>query len=118
MTITYKDQGGMEFIIDVMSRGDNSIIVRIELISTRSPVLLRAKTRIPYSHTGVMIPFNFNELEEGIRNTLDLMYQESPIQDFKQEDMVEAIDILLMHEAHVLGLDVDENYVVSGTVTA
>ncbi|AHM27302.1 beta C1 protein [Betasatellite andrographis] len=118
MTITYKNKRGMEFIIDVMLRGDNSIIVQIELISTRSPALLRRKTRIPYSHTGVMIPFNFNELEEGIGNTLDLMYQESPIQDFKQEDMVEAIDILLMHEAHVLGLDVDENYVVSGTVTA
>ncbi len=57
-----------------------------------------------------MVLRDFNALEEGIRNIIDLMYKESTIQEFKQEDMVQTIDLLMMHEAPVVDIDVMDEY--------
>ncbi|CAD13345.1 putative C1 protein [Tobacco curly shoot betasatellite] len=115
MTIKYNNKKGMEFIVDVKLKEDNSIVVQIELISTKSPALAKRKYIIPYGHSGIIPPFNFNNLEEGIRNLLRIMYNESTIRDFKQEDMVQTIDILMMQEAAVEDIDVEEDYDI-GTI--
>nr|CAJ98505.1 putative C1 protein [Tobacco curly shoot betasatellite] len=115
MTIKYNNKKGMEFIVDVKLKEHNSIVVQIELISTKSPALAKRKYIIPYGHSGIIPPFNFNNLEEGIRNLLRIMYNESTIRDFKQEDMVQTIDILMMQEAAVDDIDVAEEYDI-GTI--
>nr|CAD30049.1 putative C1 protein [Tobacco curly shoot betasatellite] len=115
MTIKYNNKKGMEFIVDVELKEDNSIVVQIELISTKSPALAKRRYTIPYGHSGIIPPFNFNNLEEGIRNLLRIMYNESTIRDFKQEDMVQTIDILMMQEAAVDDIDVEEEYDI-GTI--
>nr|APR74600.1 betaC1 [Tomato leaf curl betasatellite] len=110
MTIKYKNKRGMEFIINVRLKEDTSIIVDIKVFSTGFPVLATKQFMIPYGHSGIIPPFNFNALEEGIRNIIDLMYKESTIQEFKQEDMVQTIDLLMMHEAPVVDIDVMDEY--------
>nr|CAD13346.1 putative C1 protein [Tobacco curly shoot betasatellite] len=115
MTIKYNNKKGMEFIVDVKLKEENSIVVQIELISTKSPALAKRRYTIPYGHSGIMQPFNFNNLEEGIRNLLRIMYNESTIRNFKQEDMVQTIDILMMQEAAVDDIDVAEGYDI-GTI--
>ncbi|AGM90566.1 C1 protein [Tobacco leaf curl Yunnan betasatellite] len=110
MTIKYKNNKGMEFIIDVKLRANNSILVQIELISAASPALARRKFMIPYGHNGIIPPFDFNNLEEGIRHLLLIMYKDSTIGEFRQEDMVETIDILMMHEAPVHDINVQDDY--------
>nr|SCA59524.1 betaC1 protein [Tomato leaf curl Pakistan betasatellite] len=110
MTIKYKNQKGMEFIIDVRLKEDNSILVQIQLFSTGSPTLATRKFMIPYGHDGIIPPFDFNALEEGIHNMLALMYKESNIGEFKQEDMVECIDMLMMEEAPVIDINVMDAY--------
>nr|WNV36337.1 C1 protein [Tobacco curly shoot betasatellite] len=117
MTIKYNNKKGMEFIIDVKLKEDNSIVVQIELISTKSPALAKKVYMIPYGHSGIIPPFNFNNLEEGIRNLLCIMYEESTIKDFKQEDMVETIDILMMQEAAVEDIEIDNEYDI-GTIAS
>ncbi|AWC14994.1 betaC1 protein [Codiaeum leaf curl betasatellite] len=110
MTIKYNNQKGMKFIIDVRLKTDNSILVQIQLFSTGSPSLTTKKFMIPYGHSGIIPPFNFNNLEEGIQNMLALMYKESTIGEFKQEDMVEGIDMLMMEEAPVIDINVMDAY--------
>nr|AIW65599.1 beta C1 [Tomato leaf curl Gujarat betasatellite] len=110
MTIKYKNTKGMEFIINVRLKEDTSIVVDIRVFSTGSPVLATKQFMIPYGHSGIIPPFNFNALEEGIRNIIDLMYKESTIQEFKQEDMVQTIDLLMMNEAPVVDIDVMDEY--------
>nr|AWD84459.1 C1 protein [Tomato leaf curl Joydebpur betasatellite] len=110
MTIKYKNQKGMEFIIDVTILKDNSFIVQIQMISTRSPGLAKGRFMIPYGHSGIIPPFNFNSIEERIHNLLAIMYKESTIGEFKQEDMIEGIDMLMMEEAPVIDINVMDEY--------
>nr|WJN62274.1 BC1 [Tomato leaf curl Pakistan betasatellite] len=116
MTIKYNNQKGMKFIIDVRLKEDNSILVQIQLFSTGSPALTTKKFMIPYGHSGIIPPFNFNNLEEGIHNMLALMYKESTIWEFKQEDMVEGIDMLMMEEAPLVDIRIGDEYDVCTNV--
>ncbi|ANS14380.1 c1 [Papaya leaf curl betasatellite] len=118
MTIKYMNQKGLVFIIDVRLRGDESIIVHIKLSSTRSPVLVKKKFTIPYGHDGIIPPFDFNSLEEGIKNILALMYREASFDEFKQEDMTEVVDILMMQEAPVVDIRIVDDYDVCTNVCA
>nr|ADB43312.1 C1 protein [Tomato leaf curl China betasatellite] len=110
MTIKYKNTKGLEFIIDVKLEEDSSFLVQIELSSTRSPALAKKKFMIPYRHQGIIPPIDFNSLEEGIKHCLKIMYKESTVWEFKQEDMVQVIDILMMEEAPVEDIDVRDEY--------
>nr|ADB43291.1 C1 protein [Tomato leaf curl China betasatellite] len=110
MTIKYNNTKGLEFIIDVKLEEDSSFLVQIELSSTRSPALAKKKFMIPYRHQGIIPPIDFNSLEEGIKHCLKIMYKESTVWEFKQEDMVHVIDILMMEEAPVEDIDVGDEY--------
>nr|CAD12397.1 putative C1 protein [Tomato leaf curl China betasatellite] len=110
MTIKYNNNKGLEFIIDVKLQEDTSILVQIELASTRSPALAKKKFMIPYRHNGIIPPLDFNSLEEGIRHCLKIMYKESTIWEFRQEDMIQVVDILMMEEAPVEDIDVGDEY--------
>nr|WEI47423.1 Beta C1 protein [Tomato leaf curl betasatellite] len=110
MTIKYNNKGGMEFTIDVKINEDNSILVRIELFSTHSPVLAKKTFMIPYGHEGIIPPFDFNALEESIHNMLQIMYKDSDIGEFRQEDMVETIDLLMMEGAPLVDIRIGDEY--------
>ncbi|ACB46961.1 C1 protein [Croton yellow vein mosaic betasatellite[India:Barrackpore2:2008]] len=112
MTIIYQNETGLKFIIDVKLKSNNSFNVIIQLFSTRSPALIKNKFIIPYGHEGIIAPFDFNNLEEGIKNILAIMYKMASFDEFKQEDMIELIDILMMHEAPVDDIHIDDEYVV------
>nr|QDQ70772.1 C1 protein [Tomato leaf curl betasatellite] len=110
MTIKYKNKKGMEFIINVRLKDENSILVHIQLFSTGSPVLAKKQFMIPYGHSGIIPPFDFNSLEEGIRTMLEMMYKESTVGEFKQEHLVEIIDLVIMNDAPVVDIDVMDEY--------
>nr|CAH03763.1 Beta C1 protein [Tomato leaf curl China betasatellite] len=110
MTIRYNNNKGLEFIIDVKLQEDTSILVQIALASTKSPALAKKKFMIPYRHNGIIPPLDFNSLEEGIKHCLKIMYKESTIWEFRQEDMIQVIDVLMMEEAPVEDIDVGDEY--------
>nr|CVH56964.1 betaC1 protein [Tomato leaf curl betasatellite] len=116
MTIKYNNKKGMEFTIDVKINEDNSILVQIELFSTQSPALAKKTFMIPYGHDGIIPPFDFNALEEGILCTRILMYKDSDIKEFRQEDMVETIDLLMMEEAPLVDIRIGDEYDVRTNV--
>ncbi|AEA76868.1 C1 protein [Tomato leaf curl Bangladesh betasatellite [India/Noida/Chilli/2007]] len=116
MTVRYNNAKGMEFTIDVKINEDNSILVRIELCSTRSAGLAKKTFMIPYGHDGIIPPFDFNNLEEGIHNILKVMYRDSHVGEFRQEDMVEAIDMMMMHEAPLIDIRIGDDYDVCTNV--
>nr|ADG01895.1 BetaC1 [Tomato leaf curl Bangalore virus DNA beta] len=116
MTIKYVNRNGLVFIINVRLKGDDSIKVHIQLTSTRSPALVKRKFVIPYGHNGLILPFDFNNLEEGIRNILTIMYRDTTFDEFKHEDMTELIDMLIMTEAPVVDIQVFDEYDVCTNV--
>nr|AIW65613.1 beta C1 [Croton yellow vein mosaic betasatellite] len=113
MTIIYQNETGLKFIIDVKLKSNNSFHVIIQLFSTRSPVLVKNKFIIPYSHEGIIPPFDFNNLEAGIRNILAIMYRTASFDEFNHEDMTEVIDILMTHEAPVNNIDFEGEYILT-----
>ncbi|AHN49651.1 C1 protein [Malvastrum leaf curl Guangdong betasatellite] len=110
MTIRYKNTKGVSFVINVRLRKENSISVEIDLFSQKTPYLHKQQFVIPYSHQGIITPFNFNDLEEGIKGLMNVMYAESPADEFRHEDMIEAIDILMMQEAHVIDINLGDKF--------
>nr|WHM27852.1 C1 protein [Tomato leaf curl Bangalore betasatellite] len=116
MTIKYNTEKGMETTIDVKITRDNSIIVQIELFSTQSPALAKKTFMIPYNDDGIITPFNFNAVQGGIKNLLKIMYKDSNIGEFRQEDMVETIDLLMMEEAPLVDIRIGDEYDVCTNV--
>nr|USN24470.1 C1 [Tomato leaf curl betasatellite]USN24472.1 C1 [Tomato leaf curl betasatellite] len=117
MTIKYNNDNGMVFTIDVKMNDDTSILVRNEMCSTRSPALAKKTFMIPYGHDGIIPPFDFNNLEEGIHNIVKVMYRDCHVGEFRQEDMVEAIDILMRQEAPLKDIRIGEEYDVCTKVS-
>nr|WLD18003.1 beta C1 protein [Papaya leaf curl betasatellite] len=116
MTIKYNNKKGMEFTIDVKIKEDNSILVQIELFSTKSPALAKKTFMIPYGHDGIIPPFDLRSKEEGIQNLMQIMYKDSDIGEFRQEDMVETIDLLMMVEAPLVDIRIGDEYDVCTNV--
>ncbi|AUI41053.1 C1 protein [Betasatellite solanilucknowense] len=116
MTIKYSNERGMEFTIDVKITEDNSVLVTIELRSTRSPALAKTTFMIPSGHDGIIPPLDFINLEEGIRIILKVMFRDRRIWEFRQEEMVEAIDIMMMHEAPLMDIRIGDEYDVCTNV--
>ncbi|AAR28535.1 C1 protein [Tomato leaf curl Bangalore betasatellite] len=116
MTIRYVNQKGLVFVINVRLKGDDSINVHIQLFSTRSPILVKKTFSIPYGHDGIIPPFDFNDLEEGIRHMLAIMYRNTTFDEFKHEDMTELVDILIMNGAPVVDIQVFDEYDVCTNV--
>nr|WJJ41891.1 beta C1 protein [Tomato leaf curl betasatellite] len=116
MTNKYNNKRGMEYTIDVKNNKDNSILVQIELFSTQSSALAKKTYMIPYGHDGNIPPFDYNGIEEGIHNLLQNMYKDSDIGEFRQEDMVETIDLHMMEEAPLVDIRIGDEYDVRTNV--
>ncbi|BAF49382.1 C1 protein [Honeysuckle yellow vein beta-[Japan:Masuda:2003]] len=110
MTITYNNGRGIKFIIDV--RPHQVIRVIVQVYSTNQPVLTGFKCDIPYTYVQMVPPFDFNGVEELIRDTLELMYDMSGISNFKQEEMIDSIDMVMMHWLSDMGVDTLDRYSV------
>ncbi|ABG26122.1 C1 protein [Sida yellow vein Vietnam virus satellite DNA beta] len=117
MTIRCTTNKGLSFIINVRLRSNTEISTEIQFFSTKTPFLQKQTFRIPYRHQGIIAPFNFNQLEEGIKNLLNIMYTDAPQEDFRYEDMIEAIDILMMHEAPVIDINLGEEFMINSSTT-
>ncbi|AHE80676.1 beta C1 protein [Tomato leaf curl Java betasatellite] len=110
MTISYRNNQGMVFIINVRIKSEMQLADEVEMLSTRSPAVVKHKFSIPYGHNGIMPPFNFNALEEGIKNLLRIRYRDSTIEEFKSEGRVEIIDMMMQQEAPVIDIQVNDEY--------
>ena len=117
MTIRYTNSKGLKFVIQVRLQGQRFVMVRVDFFSTRAPVLLKRRFSIPYGHDGIIPPFDFNGLELGIENMIDMAFKDSTNDEFKEEEMLEMIDILMMQEANVQNINLDVAYDVSHRVT-
>nr|ARE29913.1 C1 [Corchorus yellow vein mosaic betasatellite] len=118
MTIHYANNKGLRFTIKVRLQGAKFVMVNVDFFSTRAPALIKRRFRIPYGHEGIIQPFDFNGLELGIQGMIDLLYKDGTLEKFKEEEMIEMIDILMMQEANVEAINLDVNYDVSRNVTA
>ncbi|BAF64266.1 putative betaC1 protein [Honeysuckle yellow vein mosaic disease associated satellite DNA beta-[Nara]] len=115
MTITYNNGKGIKFVIDV--RLHQILRVIVQVYSTNQPVLTGFRCDIPYIYVHMVPPFDFNGTEELIKDTLELMYDGSDISNFKQEEMIDSIDMVMMHWLTDMGVDTVDRYSVRSRYT-
>nr|WMV94288.1 putative C1 protein [Rhynchosia yellow mosaic betasatellite] len=118
MMIPYTNIKGLGFIIKVRLQGPKFVMVNVDFFSTRAPALIKKRFRIPYGHDGIIPPFDFNGLELGIQGMIDLLYKDATLEKFKEEEMIEMIDILMMQDANVEAINLDVDFDVSRNVSA
>ncbi|UUA80655.1 C1 [Fenugreek leaf curl betasatellite] len=117
MTILLTTRGGMVITIDIkIARPFSSFVGMYVLLKQQPPALVKKTFMIPYGHDGIIPPFDFNNLEEGIHNILKVIYRDSHVGEFRQEDMVEAIDIMIMQEAPLVDIRIGDEYDVCTNV--
>ncbi|APW35717.1 betaC1 [Pea leaf distortion betasatellite] len=118
MTIEYRNNKGLGFIIDVRRQGAKFVMVKIRFSSTRSPALIKRRINIPYGHDGIIIPFDFNGLETGIRDMIETLFKDTAMEEFRVEEMIEMIDLLMMQDANVENINLDVEYDVTNNTSA
>nr|ANC48018.1 C1 protein [Tomato leaf curl betasatellite] len=117
MTIHYTNTRGLKFIIEVRLQGPKFVMVKVQFFSTRAPAMIKRRFNIPYGHNGIILPFDFNGLETGIRDMIEYLYKDAHYEQFKQEELVEMIDILMMQDANVMDINVDVAFDVTQNAT-
>ncbi|CAD65756.1 C1 protein [Tomato leaf curl Laos betasatellite] len=118
MTLQYRNTKGLRFMIDVRLQGERFVMVKIRFSSTRAPALIKRKFNIPYGHDGIIVPFDFNVLETGIKDMMEILFKDASLETFKPEEMVQIIDIIMMHDANVMDINLDVEYDVANNVGA
>ncbi|BAD23958.1 putative C1 protein [Honeysuckle yellow vein mosaic betasatellite] len=108
MTITYNNGRGIKFIIDV--RLHQIIRVIVQVYSTNQPVLTGFKCNIPYTYVQMVPPFDFNGGRGAYQGHTGIWYDRSDISNFKQEEMIDSIDMVMMHWLSDMGVDTVEKY--------
>ncbi|BAG12169.1 putative C1 protein [Eupatorium yellow vein mosaic betasatellite] len=103
MTITYNNGWGLKFTIDV--RLQPTLRVMVKVFSTNQPVMACFNCTIPYTYVEMVPPLDFNGTEEAIKNRLEIMYHDSNIFDFKEEEMLDTIDALMLERFNEMGID-------------
>ncbi|AMB51339.1 beta C1 [Tomato leaf curl Togo betasatellite-[Togo:2006]] len=107
MTITYKNNRGVTFKIDVYLQ-EERINCKLQVTATKEAYVGYSTYTIPYSFEEVIIPFDFNGTEEQIANAIAQLFNGLHYREMKQEDIVEAIDMIMAENENVIGIHIIE----------
>ncbi|ADQ92354.1 BetaC1 gene product [Tomato leaf curl Togo betasatellite-[Togo:2006]] len=107
MTITYKNNRGVTFKINVYLQ-EARINCDIQVTANKEAYVSTSTYNIPYSFEEVIIPFDFNGTEEQIANAIAQIFNGLHYREMRQEDIVEAIDMIMAENENVLGIQIIE----------
>ncbi|CBX51427.1 beta C1 protein [Ageratum leaf curl Buea betasatellite] len=107
MTIKYKNNKGVTFVINVYVQGER-INCKIQVTATKEAYMSYTTYQIPYSFEEVIIPFDFNGTEEQIANAIKLIFNELNYRELRHEDIVEAIDMVMAENENIFNMQIIE----------
>ncbi|AMB51338.1 beta C1 [Tomato leaf curl Togo betasatellite-[Togo:2006]] len=112
MTITYKNNRGVTFTINVYLE-EGRINCKLQVTANKEAYVSTSKYHIPYSFEEVIIPFDFNGTEEQIANAIAQISNGLHYREMRQEDIVEAIDMVMAENENVIGIHIIEPHHVT-----
>ncbi|AEL22995.1 C1 protein [Vernonia yellow vein Fujian betasatellite] len=107
MTITHTTNKGIRFVFSLQKKQEH-FLVTVKVINTSSPVLSKHTYKIRYDYQWNAVPFDFNGLETSMKNTIEVLYHDSSYNDFKEENMIDAIDTIMFDTNMILGVEIIE----------
>nr|CAJ85985.1 putative C1 protein [Malvastrum yellow vein Yunnan virus satellite DNA beta] len=117
MTRSGTNMQGVRFTVDVRIMDNMKIFIHIRLVSTKSPTLIKYEGIVKYTYGNMHVPFDFNGFEGNIIANFLFAYNGAKIQEIEIEDIVHRLDIIVLENPEILGMDVIEPYVFNKKFT-
>nr|AGI37644.1 C1 protein [Malvastrum yellow vein Yunnan virus satellite DNA beta] len=117
MTRSGTNMQGVRFTVDVRIMDDMKIFIHMRLVSTKSPTLIKYEGIVKYTYGNMHVPFDFNGFEGNIIANFLFAYNGAKIQEIEIEDIVHRLDIIVLENPEILGMDVIEPYVFNKKFT-
>nr|AYM55046.1 C1 protein [Cotton leaf curl Multan betasatellite] len=117
MTTSGTNKKGVRFIVDVRIMEKMKIFIHMRKLSTKSPSLIKYEGIIHYRYEDIHVPFDFNGFEGSIIANFLFPYNEAKIKEFEKEEKVHRLDILVLENPELLGINVMEPYVFNKKFT-
>ncbi|ALO02613.1 BC1 [Chayote yellow mosaic Benin betasatellite] len=107
MTIKYKNNKGVTFIVNVYVQ-EARINCKIQMTANKEAYVSSTTYDIPYSFEEVIIPFDFNGTEEQIANAIKQIFNGINYREMRHEDIVDAIDMVMAENENMIGMQIIE----------
>nr|CAI96762.1 putative C1 protein [Malvastrum yellow vein betasatellite] len=117
MTRSGTSMQGVRFTVDVRIMDNMKIFIHMRLVSTKSPTLIKYEGIVKYTYGNMHVPFDFNGFEGNIIANFLFAYNGAKIQEIEIEDIVHRLDIIVLENPEILGMDVIEPYVFNKKFT-
>nr|AGE12530.1 C1 protein [Malvastrum yellow vein Yunnan virus satellite DNA beta]AGE12531.1 C1 protein [Malvastrum yellow vein Yunnan virus satellite DNA beta]AGE12532.1 C1 protein [Malvastrum yellow vein Yunnan virus satellite DNA beta]AGE12537.1 C1 protein [Malvastrum yellow vein Yunnan virus satellite DNA beta] len=117
MTRSGTNMQGVRFTVDVRIMDNMKIFIHMRLVSTKSPTLIKYEGIVKYTYGNMHVPFDFNGFEGNIIANFLFAYNGAKIQEIEIEDIVHRLDIIVLENPEILGMDVIEPYVFNKKFT-
>nr|ADB43280.1 C1 protein [Malvastrum yellow vein Yunnan virus satellite DNA beta]ADB43281.1 C1 protein [Malvastrum yellow vein Yunnan virus satellite DNA beta]ADB43282.1 C1 protein [Malvastrum yellow vein Yunnan virus satellite DNA beta] len=111
MTRSGTNMQGVRFTVDVRIMDNMKIFIHMRLVSTKSPTLIKYEGIVKYTYGNMHVPFDFNGFDGNIIANFLFAYNGAKIQEIEIEDIVHRLDIIVLENPEILGMDVIEPYV-------
>ncbi|ADQ55884.1 C1 protein [Bhendi yellow vein India betasatellite [India:Guntur:OY163:2006]] len=116
MTRFSKTREGIVFKVDVRLMQQQRISVQMQISSTRSPAISTKTFIIYYTYQQLHIPFDFNSLEGTITSTFKFHYWGSKAEEILEEDIIHMVDIIIIENPEIMGMDVNEPVTIDNKI--
>nr|AFX60959.1 betaC1 protein [Malvastrum yellow vein betasatellite] len=117
MTRSGTNMQGVRFTVDVRIMDNMKIFIHMRLVSTKSPTFIKYEGIVKYTYGNMHVPFDFNGFEGNIIANFLFAYNGAKIQEIEIEDIVHRLDIIVLENPEILGMDVIEPYVFNKKFT-
>nr|ARE29897.1 c1 [Ludwigia leaf distortion betasatellite] len=117
MTRSGTNKQGVKFTVDVRIMDNMKIFIHITIASTKSPALIKYEGIVKYTYGDMHVPFDFNGFEGNIIANFLFANNGAKIEEIEIEDIVQRLDILVLENPDILGMDVIEPYVFNKKFT-
>nr|ARE29905.1 C1 [Ludwigia leaf distortion betasatellite] len=102
---------------DVRIMEGMKLFIHMKLVSTKTPTLIKYEGIVKYTYGNMHIPFDFNGFEGNIIANFLFANNGANIEEIEIEDIVERLDILVLQNPEIQGMDVIEPYVFNKKFT-
>nr|AFB81495.1 beta C1 protein [Cotton leaf curl Multan betasatellite] len=117
MTTSGTNREGVRFIVDVRIMQNMKIFIHMRILSTSPSSLIKYDGIVQYTYEDIHVSFDFNRFEGSIIATFLFAYNGAKMEEIEIEDIVHRLDILVLENPEILGMDVNEPYVFNKKFT-
>ncbi|AJY58096.1 C1 protein [Malvastrum yellow vein betasatellite] len=117
MTISGINNQGVRFTVNVRIMEGMKLFIHMKLVSTRTPAIIKYEGIVKYTYGDLFVPFDFNSFENNIIANFLFAYNGVKIDEIDIVDIVQRLDLFVLENHEIIGMDVIEPYVFNKNFT-